>query len=178
MIGCHRWAQMSWREEAGHEDYEKPAHQWSQTYRAPAFPLITGGNTVGYVNRISRKQCSGSTGSTFFGLPHTLVRGMYTEPSIINKNSKKNLDFYCFVPSKVISRKSFIRNTGEKECFGSWPELNPNYSGSVDLDPDFEFGPKQPKNGSKKEKVTLSPLVRVGGFLWSLKVHFFQRCSN
>ncbi len=47
MIGIHRWAQMSWREEAGPEDYEKPAHQWSQTFVAPAIPLITGGNTVG-----------------------------------------------------------------------------------------------------------------------------------
>ncbi len=46
MIGTHRWAQMSWREEAGHEDYEKPAHQWNQTFGPPAFSLITGGNRL------------------------------------------------------------------------------------------------------------------------------------
>jgi hypothetical protein len=31
--------------------------------------------------------------------PDPLVRGMDQDPSIIKKNSKKNLDSYCFVTS-------------------------------------------------------------------------------
>jgi hypothetical protein len=51
-------------------------------------------------------------------------------------------------------------------------------SGSVDLDPNFEFGPRQPEKGPKKEKVKLSPPLRTGGFLWSLQVRFFREEIN
>jgi hypothetical protein len=80
----------------------------------------------------------------FLGLPDPLVRDMIRILLSASKNSKKNLESYCFVTSLGLgilkvnaensrirsahTKKSWIRNTASMKCFGSVTRTYKAYS--------------------------------------------------